>query len=605
MDHSKATHLVQLLDRQAQRTPAHPALCWLDDGCIRTLTWADYRHQVRATACAFLDMGVERGGTVAILAPNIVEHYVADLASLLCGAATVSLYPTLSDDQLAHILADSRPVVVVTADTVAADRIRRALPRGSSVRFVCVQAGDHHDGSPYDSWAELLQAGEAGLAEKGAELDRRLAGSPADDVATYVYTSGTTGMPKGVIMTHANLLFEIDAFDQAGLFVGGYRVVSYLPLAHIAERLWSLYFPLKTGGNVLLCPDQSQLPTCLRLQRPSYFMGVPRVWEKLRAAATMILSTEKYAARAAEVAADREMLARAWSLSQEGGLAPEDRARVTKAREGVLADLRRDLGLDWTVSPVSGAAALPEDLRDFWCSIGVDLTQAYGLSETSGVALWERNGGGKRGSVGVALPGFEVAIAEDGEILIKGPGNTPGYRNIDNDKSQLFIDGWLATGDVGHLDESGRLYVTDRKKELIVSGAGKNISPTTIEDKIAGHGFIHQVVAVGDGRPYITGLMTVDERALRAFARAHSVDGELPDLLEHPAIVQEAQRIVDLANERLSRPEQVKRFRLVADEWSVASGDLTPTFKMRRRSVLARYSDVVESLYEQPRENQS
>lgn len=606
MDTSKPTHLVHLLDRQAQRTPDHPAMCWVDGDDLVTLTWAEYRHQVWAAASRFLEIGVAHGETVAILAGNVVEHYVADMAAILCGAATVSLYPTLSDDQLTHILADSRPVVVVTADTTAADRLRRVLPEGSTAHFVCVNETGTRSGGQYDSWTELLQQGKARFETNAVELDKRLAASGSDDVATYVYTSGTTGMPKGVILTHANLLYEIDAFDQMGLFVGGYRVISYLPLAHIAERLWSLYFPLKTGGNVLLCPDQDQLLACLRLQRPTYFMGVPRVWEKLRAGASMILSSPPYAARAAEVAADREVLAEAWSLMQDAGLTPEHRARVLKAREGVLADLRRDLGLDWTLTPASGAAALPEDLRDFWCSIGVDLTQAYGLSETSGVALWERNGGGSRGSVGFALPGFEVAIADDGEILVRGPGNTPGYRNISNEESGLFVDdGWLATGDVGRLDENGRLFVTDRKKELIVNGAGKNISPTAIEDKIAGRGFINQVAAVGDGRPYVAGLMTVDERALRTFAQERGIEGDLPELIEHPAVLEEAQRIVDLANERLSRPEQVKRFRLVADEWSVDSGDLTPTFKMRRRAVVARYASVVDDLYTQPKESES
>lgn len=594
------SHVVQLLERQAARTPDHPALSWLTDDILHTLTWAEYRHQVWTVASRFLEMGVQQGETVAILAPNIVEHYVADLAAILCGGATVSLYPTLVEEQLAHILADARPVVVVTADTAAADRIRGLLPEGSNPSFVCVRGAGEGSGSPHLSWVELLEDGSAGLEVNGAELTSRLASSGGDDVATYVYTSGTTGMPKGVTLTHANLLFEIDASDRMGFFAGGYRVVSYLPLAHIAERLWSLYFPLGTGGNVLLCPDQSQLLTCMKLQRPTFFMGVPRVWEKLRDAARMILSTEPYVNRAGEVAEDRAVLAQAWTQSQEGSLGSDDHVRALKAREGILYDLRRELGLEWTVVPASGAAALPEDLRDFWRSIGVDLAQAYGLSETTGVAVWERVGGARRGSVGFAVPGCEIEIAEDGEILVRSPGNTPGYRNADREESGLFVGDWLATGDVGHLDGDGRLYVTDRKKELIVNGSGKNISPTAIEEKLAGQGFISQAVAIGDGRPYVTGLMTVDERALLSFARDRGIEGTLSDLILDPVVLEEAQRMVDRANERLSRPEQVKRFRLVDDQWSVDSGDLTPTFKLRRRAVLARYSAVINDLYEQP-----
>ncbi|MEB3371364.1 AMP-dependent synthetase/ligase [Saccharopolyspora mangrovi] len=605
MHNSSLTHVVQLLDEQSERVPTHPALSWLTQDGREVLTWADYRQRVWAVASGFLDLGVKPGETVAILAPNIVEHYVADLAAILCGAATVSLYPTLVDEQLVHILADAQPVVVIIADVTGAGRIRSALPEHSAARIVCVQGQGEGSAGAHVLWADLLTRGSESLDANRGELGTRLANSGVDDAATYVYTSGTTGMPKGVIVTHANLLFEMEAFDRMGLFVGGYRVVSYLPLAHIAERLWSLYFPLKSGGNVLLCPDQSQLVSYLRLQRPSYFMGVPRVWEKLRGAAKMILKAEPYLSRSAKVAADRDVLAQAWSQSQDGSLGPEQRLRALRAREGILHDLRRDLGLDWTVNPACGAAALPEDLRDFWRSVGVDLTQAYGLSETTGVAVWERIGGASRGSVGFAVPGCEIAIAEDGEILIRGPGNTPGYRNMAPDESGLFVGDWLATGDIGHLDEAGRLHVTDRKKEMIVNASGKNISPTAIEDKISGHGFINQVIAIGDGRPYITGIMTVNEPALLSFATEFGIAGDLAELVEHPVVLHEAQRIVDLANERVSRPEQIKRFRLVADQWSVDSGDLTPTLKLRRRAVLARYSSMVDGLYEQPGNGES
>jgi len=605
MKGSALTHVVQLLDEQAERIPTYPALSWLSPDGLETVTWAEYRRQVWTVASGFLDLGVTSGDTVAILAPNIVEHYIADLAATLCGAATVSLYPTLVNEQLEHILADAQPALVITADVAGMERIRRALPSDSAARIVCVDGDRHGSIGEHVEWADVLVRGARSLSTNRAALSERLAESSPDDVATYVYTSGTTGMPKGVIVTHGNLLFEIDAFDRMGFFIGGYRVISYLPLAHIAERLWSLYFPLQTGGNVLLCPDQAQLLTCLRRQRPTYFMGVPRVWEKLRDAATAILASEPYVARSAEVVADREVLAHAWSVSQDGSLKPEQQVRALKAREGVLHDLRRDLGLEWTVNPASGAAALPEDLRDFWRSVGVDLTQAYGLSETTGVAVWERIGAASRGGAGFPVPGSEIVIADDGEILVRSPGNTPGYRNTDPAASGLFVDGWLATGDVGHLDEAGRLHVTDRKKELIVNGSGKNISPTAIEDKIAGHGLINQVVAVGDGRPYVTGLMTVNEPALLSFAKDLGLEGDVAELVNHPAVLQEAQRVVDLANERLSRPEQIKRFQLVHDQWSVDSGDLTPTLKLRRRAVLARYSAVVDSLYQQPRDGES
>lgn len=602
---AEPTHVVQLLEQQAERIPDHPALTWIVDGVPAVLTWAQYRHQVWSMASRFLELGVEPGETVAIFAPNVVEHYVADLAASLCGAATVSLYPTLVDEQLIHVLADARPVLVITQDGRAAERLSQALPKGSRARFICVGTGaELADGNL--SWAEAQADGYARLQDNVSELRGRLADSRTSDPATYVYTSGTTGMPKGVTLTHGNLLSEIDAFDRMGFFIGGYRVVSYLPLAHVAERLWSLYFPLRTGGTVMLCPEQGQLLSYLKLQRPTFFMGVPRVWEKLRDAALAMLSSEPYASRAEEVAADRAVLLEDWARAHDDNpSAAGDRTRALKAREGILHQLRRDLGLDSTVNPASGAAGLPEDLRDFWRSIGVDLTQAYGLSETTGVATWERIGGARRGSAGYAVPGCEIRIAGDGEILLRGQGMTPGYRNLDRNASGLFVGDWLATGDIGYLDEAGRLYVTDRKKELIVNASGKNISPTAVEEKIAGCGFINQAVAVGDARPYVTALLNVDPSLLVSFASERGIEGAVSELVCHPAVVEEAQRWVDRANERLSRPEQIKRFRLLTEQWSVESGDLTPTFKLRRRILLARHADLIDSVYGERRDGAS
>lgn len=595
----RPNNVVDLLAAQVERVPHHAALSWVSDGGMETLTWTQYRDLILDAAAGLLGMGVRSGDTVAILAPNVVEHYVGDIAALHCGAATVSLYPTLVHEQLAHILGDASPAVVIVIDDAAAARVERALPSGSGARIVVIRP-DGGESGPRRSWRRLLADGRAHLHTVRPEIARRVADRGGADPAVYVYTSGTTGMPKGVILTHENLLFQIDAFDRMGFFLGGYRTISYLPLAHVAERLWSLYFPLANGGNVLLCPAASDLEACLRIQHPTFFMGVPRIWEKLRDSARRLLAEERYAARAAEVEGDRRTLLELWNRQQNGSLSSVDQVRGMRAGEGVLADLRRELGLDWTINPGSGAAALSDDLRDFWASLGVPLINGYGLSETTAVAVWERVGGSARGSSGFAVPGCEVRIADDGEILVRSPGNTPGYRNIDNAASGLYVDGWLATGDIGHLDGAGRLYVTDRKKEIIVNAAGKNIAPTAIEEKVAGRGIIGQAVAVGDDRPYVVSVMTVDPVALAAFASERGIDGDAAQLVQHAEVIAEAQRIVDAGNERLSRPEQIKRFALVADRWSVETEELTPTLKLRRRVVAARYADLIESIYAAP-----
>ena len=599
MTTSGATHLLHLLERQVERVSTHAALSWESPEGLQTLSWAQYRQRVWDAASGMLEIGLAPGDTVAILAPNVAEHYVADLAASLCGAATVSLYPTLVKEQLAHILSDARPAVVVTADASTADRIEQALPVDVDSRILSFEEAD----GTRTSWARLLEVGAARLPDNEERLRARLGAGGGANAAVYVYTSGTTGTPKGVVLTHDNLLAQIDAFDRMGFFVGGYRTISYLPLAHIAERLWSLYFPLANGGNVLLCPDQSQLSNCLRRQHPTFFMGVPRIWEKLRDTVHQMLASPDYASRADEIADARAILANAWTRRQDGSFPDAEKVRAMRAREGVLSEIRRALGLDWTINPGSGAAALSDDLRDFWASFGIDLINGYGLSETTGVAVWERVGGSTRGSSGFAIPGYEVAIAEDGEILLRGPGNTPGYRNLDRHESGLFVGEWLATGDIGHLDSAGRLFVTDRKKEIIVNASGKNLSPTAIEEKMVGSGLVNQVVAIGDGRPYVVGLLTVDESALQVFARERGLEGSTSSLVEHPAVLEAVQEVVDAGNARLSRPEQIKRFRILAEQWSVESGELTPTFKVRRRLIVARNADLVETLYQQSAED--
>ncbi|WP_156759896.1 AMP-dependent synthetase/ligase [Microbacterium karelineae] len=590
-------NVLELLDEQVARVPQHVAISWIDPDGTRSLTWEQYRSQVELVATGFLGLGVRSDDTVALLAPNVVEHYVADLAALSCGAATVSLYPTLAEDQLAHILGDARPSVVVTATRADAERIARSLPGDLQCEIVCLESVAEGAESAYIAWAELGGGTQEQVVSARSELEARRCQRGDDDPAVYVYTSGTTGMPKGVTLTHRNLLSQIDSFDRMGFFRGGYRTVSYLPLAHVAERLWSLYFPLASGGSVLLCPDQRNLEKYVHMQRPTFFMGVPRIWEKLRDRVNTMLASEPYLSRATEIEADRAVLAQSWAQKQDRPLSAEQEIREMQAREGVLADIRRDLGLEWAVNPGSGAAPLSDDLRDFWASLGVYLINAYGLSETTAVAVWERMGGSHRGSSGFAAPGCEVAIADDGEILVRGATITPGYRGLSAAESGISEDGWFSTGDIGHLDEAGRLYVTDRKKEIIVNGAGKNIAPSWVEEKVTGKGFLSQSIVIGDGRPYLVSLITVNPDLLHSFARERGIEGDLADLVRHPEILQEASRLVDAGNQRLSRPEQIKRFLLLERQWTVDSGELTPTMKLRRKIVTERYAHLVDAMY--------
>lgn len=608
---SSETSIIHLLERQAEQQPSAPAISVLTAEGVETTTWSEYRRLTELTAAGLLELGVVSGDTVAIFAGNCLEHYVADLAAVQCGAASVSLYATLADDQLAHVLKDANPSVIVVANKQLRERIRGALAGGQRPWLVNLDAVAETSPKPISdavapaqpnergiSWESLLETGARKLESHRSRLSDQASSDVKDCVATYVYTSGTTGASKGVALTHGNICWQLDSWERMGLFAPSYRAISYLPLAHIAERLWSLYFPLKAGGHVFCCSDPSQLGASLKLHRPSFFMGVPRIWEKLKDTVDQRLASETYRPRSADLARDRQTLTEAWTLRQTDAPLPSDlRMQALHAREGVLHDLRVELGLDKLVFGTSGAAPLGDSIKRFFGSIGVDITQAYGMTETTGIATWERGPGGSRDSVGTPLPGCDIKLAEDGEILIRCPGNTPGYRKVSNAQSGLYRGDWLASGDVGTIDDAGRLHIIDRKKEMIVNSSGKNISPVAIESRLSDEGFIDKAVAIGDQRPYIVALITVKQRELTDLAARFGISGEIAELVNHPEILEGAQRLINQCNAGLSRPEQVKRFTLIPDEWSNRTGEMTPTMKIRRQVVERKYASIIDAMY--------
>ncbi len=560
---------------------------------MHTSTWAEYADAVTLVARGLLQLGVQQGGTVALLVGNTPEHVIADLGAVSCAAATVSLYPTIADEQLEQILVDARPTVVVVPDRVQAERVRN-LGRGLDLKTIVLSGVD----GPEMTWGALLDLGRCAPPESAQTLRIRRKAIAGDDVVTCIYTSGTTGAPKGVLLTHANVLWQLGAWDAMGIFRSAYRAVCYLPLAHIAERLWSLYFPLAAGGHVYFCANASDLMDSLVRHRPSYFMGVPRIWEKLADAWRQTVEGPEFDSRSDEIERDRASLLAYWEAVRRDEItSPRLRADAIRAREGVLREVLAVLGLDKVTTATCGAAPLSDEVKRFFASVGISLAEAYGLTETTGIATWERHDGTVPGSAGFPLPGCEIAITDEDEILVRSPGITPGYRNVDRAKDASFRGDWLVTGDIGRIGDDGRLYVVDRKKEIIVTGSGKNIAPTAIEPRIALRGLVDQVMVVGDGRPYLVAIMTPNTRALAAFAAQREISGDIHELVQHPEVLAEVERQVDEANLALSRPEQIKRFTLLGHTWSVQSGELTPTLKLRRKVVEAAYAPLLDSLY--------
>ncbi len=506
-----------LLSVAAARHSDRFAVSWGDDMLVRTMTWFDYRERVLNLAGAMLRLGVRAGDTVAILGRNCPEHLMADLAALHCGAVPVSVYPTMAAERIDHVLADCMPRIIVVEEHPQ-QRIVRHLPWvvANQPKLVLFDPLDDPNPPTEFTWDELLTLGADSRDWVAEELDSRIAAIEPSDPVTIVYTSGTTGFPKGVVLTHDNLLWEVEAMVRTGTVDYDYRAVSHLPLAHVAERLWSLYLPMRLGGHVFCCPEPRRLIHALQTHRPSFLMTVPRVWEKLHAAAQRVIGSAEFDSRRADLDRDRQILRQVAHARWEDRPVPAPEAvAAVRAREGLLRDVRWTLGLDKVLFAGTGAAPMSHDLRITLAAIGVDIHLGYGLTETSGPAACDRLGSGSRDSVGLPLPGADIRIAADGEVLVRSRGNTTGYWRAE-DSAGLFTDQWLHTGDLGYFDAAGRLHITDRKKDLLITSSGENIAPAAIENRLAGESFIERTSTPDLPPP----------RKVRMFPEIFSVEGK-------------------------------------------------------------------------------
>ena len=579
-----------------------PAMSWKRDGAWQTLSWREYRERVAEVAMGLAGLGVASGDFVAIMATNRPEHVLADQAAVHAGATPTSFYFTLAPEQIRYVAGHCEAKVAVLEDRDMLKRwqdIREELPALAHV--VLLDGAEEADGPDIVGWDKLVRRGREALAADRSGFEALRGRVGPEDHAALLYTSGTTGPPKGVLLTHRNLLFESTALRRlTGLDAGG-SSVSYLPLAHIAERVLSIYMPLALRTHIWFCPEPAQAVEYVREARPTIFFGVPRVWEKVRAGIEAKLAAEenerkrKIAQRA--VATGLEVVRR----QQRGETVPFGlRARHALLERLVLAKIRHAIGLDRCTFASSAASALGVDVAEFFAAIGLPLVEVYGMTETTGVATGNPPGRIKIGSVGPALDGVEVRLADDGEVLVRGPVNTPGYFRQPEATAELIdADGWLHTGDVGELDGDGYLKIVDRKKELIITSSGKNLSPANIEGLLKEHPLIGQVLVYGDDRPYVVALIVLDHELAPAWAARNGMaGGDLAGLAGSEQVLAEVQLAVDAVNQRLARIEQVKRFEVLPVEWTAESEELTPTLKLRRRIIHAKYAERIDALYQ-------
>jgi long-chain acyl-CoA synthetase len=585
-----------LLARNAREHGSLPALTSLAEPST-SLTWAQLRERVAELAAGLAQLGLQSGDRMLISSNNRPEHWLIDYAAVHVGAVPCTAYATLSTPQLAYLGRHSAAVVLVIEGQQQWERWRPVLDQLPALRHVILL--DETLAVPEDprfrSFAELRTLGAKALAADPEAFEKGWRAVRPEQPVTLLYTSGTTGDPKGVLLSHRNVIFQAATGEVTVPLPEHTRTVAYLPLAHIAERVLAVYAPLFRVGHVHIAPDAAAVGAGLRTVRPGSFFGVPRVWEKLAAAVLAILAGADEKVRAASEVALRAYQLRARSQPVPAELA----AQLEAVDDAALRPIRALLGLDQVQWAGSGAAPIPVDVLLVLAGIGVDVMEVWGMTETTGGLTHNTPEAFRTGSVGRPTAGSEIKLGDDGELLVRSPLVALGYLRADGGVDPITdAEGWLATGDVATLDAEGFLAITDRKKELLITASGKNVSPAQIENLLRAHPLIGYAAAIGDGRPYITALISLDEEVLPGWAQARGLPGnDFQALTEHEAVVAEIRRAVDAANVQLSRPEQVKRFRILPRPWTPESGELTPTLKLRRRIIAERHAAAIEELY--------
>ncbi len=564
-------------------------------------TWSDYGHLAGRVAAGLRALGVGPGDRVVLMMRNRPEFHAADIGVLLLGATPISIYQSSAPEQIEYLVAHSGAVAAIVEDGGYLARfldVRDVIPRLR--HLVLIDTGPDDSGPDLGrddlvTWVDLV-AGEP-LA-----LDDCLDNLTPDDLATVIYTSGTTGPPKGVMVTQRNVCWTLRSiellYDHGGLDTSGHwRAISYLPMAHIAERFTSHYAGIGFVMEVTTCPDTSLVTSYLGAVKPQFFFGVPRVWEKMHAGINALAGSDPERKAMLDRAVDvgHEM----YELRRSGGSAGAELRAAFEETEPARALVKALVGLDQVVLAGTGAAPIPAVVLRFFDGLGVPISEVYGLSENTGPMSWEVWEHSRLGTVGRAIPGDTIELAGDGEVLLKGGNVFAGYLEDPVKTAETIdADGWMHTGDIGVLDADGYLTIVDRKKELIITAGGKNISPANLEAAIKAIPLIGQVAVVGEARPFISALLVLDPDVARVWAAAHDLGPmSLVELAAHPAVVAEVQRGLDDVNERYSNVERVKKFILLGEEWMPDSDLLTPTMKLKRRGVNSRYAAEIDAMY--------
>ena len=617
--------LIDYIDRNATEFADYPALntpANQEYSAWDSISWSEYRETSRALATGLIELGLKPGDTAFIMSNNTKEHNIADLGIVYTGATPSTLYKQLKYTQIEYVANLMEAKVAIVGDLDLFEEVNKAKKECINLEAIVLINGyeEKKDLDYVYSYHELIEKGREINSSDSSKLDEATATITPDTLACLIFTSGTTGKPKGVMISHKNVLWTIESlFGQMIPATMHPRIVSYLPMAHIAARAGDHYQAIYRVGQIFPVPVLEDMRDALPTIKPSVFLAVPRVWEKFKAGLeARIEENPKKDLISKAIANGLEKV----EYEQRGENVPF----MVKVKDAVFSKLvfskfKEGLGIMDTEYFVTAAAPMNKDVHKWFHAIGIDVTEIYGMTEDTGPATIGISGNAVEtfskklksegievpkvlnpiGKVGIPIPGTEVKVEEDGELCLKGNHVTQGYYKAEKETEETFdSEGWLHTGDLAEIDESGYVKIIGRKKEILITSAGKNIAPVEVEDLIKPHQLIGQVCVVGDGKKYLSALIVLDgDGGAESWASDNGLDYSIESMASDPKVIDAIQKQVDKANSQVAQVQQVKKFVVLEKEWTDSSGELTPTLKLKRNVIAEMYSEEIESMYEE------
>lgn len=587
-------NIIERFSQHRRIRPAAPAYYEKIGSAWVPTSWEEYTLQVRTAARALMSLGIEPGNVVCMLGFNRPEWVIGQLAAMMAGAVGAGIYTTNSPSEVKYILGHSEAPVVILENESQWNKVKEVRDQLPNLRWAILMRGTTIDDPMALTWEAFMERA-SGASE--AELDTRIAAIEMEQLASLIYTSGTTGPPKAVMLSHGNLASTARHGHELFRLTPNDILLSYLPLSHIAEQMFTIHTGATVGYSVYFAESLTQLPDNLREVQPTVFFGVPGVWERFRNRVGERLNEAQGAKRKiadwAQTVGRRVVDLRNQGQEPGGALA----AQYRLADKLVFSKVKPLLGFSRTRVAVSGAAAINKEILEFFSGLDVTIYEVYGQSEGCGPTTFNRPGATKFGATGQAWPGSEVKLAADGEIILRGPNVFMGYYKDAAATHDTLVDGWLHSGDLGRFDEDGFLTIVGRKKDIIITSGGKNIAPRNIEAALKNLELVGDAVLVGEGRKYLCALLTLDPEAVVRFADANQIEGE--ELHKHPKIIAAIQAEIDeIVNPQFARVEQVRKFTLLERPFSIESGEMTPTLKLKRKAICDMHLEEIEAMYE-------